>query len=220
MLFRSALQFIGFGTMNGPDGKPFKTRDGGVLRLEYLLKQITDKMYEKIRDNKELPEEEAKSTAEKVALAAVKYGDLSNQASKDYIFDIERFTSFEGDTGPYILYTMVRMKSILNKYREAGGNPDTASCMEPSSKVEKELMMDLAGFNAMLEEACAERAPHKVCAFIYQAANDINSFYHAVKILTEEDSKKQEGYIALLNNALKIMEICIGLLGFEAPERM
>ncbi len=216
----TALQFIGFGTMNGPDGKPFKTRDGGVLRLEYLLKQIKDQMYEKIRENKELPEDEAENTASMVALAAVKYGDLSNQAAKDYIFDIERFTSFEGDTGPYILYTMVRMKSILNKYREAGGNPDEVSCIEPSSKVEKELMMALAGFNAMLEEASEERAPHKVCAFIYQVANDINSFYHAIKILTEEDQRKQAGYIALLKNALRIMETCIELLGFEAPERM
>ena len=216
----TSLEFIGFGTMNGSDGKPFKTRDGGVLRLEYLLQQITDQMYEKIRENKELPEEEAKDTASKVALAAVKYGDLSNQASKDYIFDVERFTSFEGDTGPYILYTMVRMKSILNKYQENGGNVDDISCIEPASKSEKKLMMDMAGFNAMIAEASEERAPHKVCAYIYQMANDINSFYHAIKILTEEDKVKQSGYIALMRDALKIMEVCIGLLGFESPERM
>lgn len=216
----TSLEFIGFGTMNGSDGKPFKTRDGGVLRLEYLLKQITDQMYEKIRENKELPEEEALDTASKVALAAVKYGDLSNQAAKDYIFDVERFTSFEGDTGPYILYTMVRMKSILNKYQENGESAEHISCIEPASKVEKKLMMDMAGFNAMIAEASDERAPHKVCAYIYQLANDINSFYHAIKILTEEDKTKQSGYIALMRDALKIMEVCIGLLGFESPERM
>ena len=214
------LQFIGFGTMNGPDGKPFKTRDGGVLRLEYLLQQITDKMYEKVRENRDLSEEEAKATAAKAALAAVKYGDLSNQAAKDYIFDVERFTSFEGDTGPYILYTMVRMKSILHKYEGLGESLTGLSCMEPMTKAEKDLMMDLAGFSAMIDDACRERAPHKVCAFIYKAANDINSFYHATKILTEEDRTKRAGYIALLQCALKIMEVCIGLLGFEAPERM
>lgn len=215
-----SLEFIGFGTMNGADGKPFKTRDGGVLRLEYLLQQITDKMYDKIKENKELPEEEALDTARKIALAAVKYGDLSNQASKDYIFDIDRFTSFEGDTGPYILYTMVRMKSILNKYVESGKSLDGISCIVPSTKAEKELMMNLAGFRSMIEEAYTERAPHKVCAYIYKAANDINSFYHSIKILTEEDEKKQAGYIALMQASLKLLEACIGLLGFEAPERM
>lgn len=116
------LTHIGFGTMNGKDGKPFKTRDGGVMRLEYLLDEINEEMLKKITENQkekenlDISEEEAKQTAKTVALAAVKYGDLSNQASKDYCFDIERFTSFEGNTGPYILYTIVRIKSILKKY--------------------------------------------------------------------------------------------------------
>lgn len=214
------LQFVGFGTMNGKDGHAFKTRDGGVLRLEYLLSQISDQMYTKIAENKELPEEEAKNTAKTIALAAVKYGDLSNQASKDYIFDIERFTSFEGDTGPYILYTMVRIKSILNKYKSMGGNVETATLRTPETKVEKELMKSMAGFNAMIEEAFLERAPHKVCAYIYRMANDFNSFYHETKILSEEQEDKKQGYIALLSKCLKLFEACIDLLGFAAPDRM
>ncbi len=214
------LQFIGFGTMNGPDGKPFKTRDGGVLRLEHLLSQIKDKMYARIMENKELDPEEAADTAGKIALAAVKYGDLSNQASKDYIFDVDRFTSFEGDTGPYLLYTMVRIKSILAKYAEANGELPTAGRMVPDSKAQKELLKDMAGFPAMIADAFAERAPHKVCAYMYQLANDFNSFYHGTKILGEEDKTKQKGYIMLLQDALHLFETCTDLLGFEAPERM
>ncbi|MBQ2258471.1 MAG: arginine--tRNA ligase, partial [Lachnospiraceae bacterium] len=118
----TALKFLGFGTMNGKDGKPFKTREGGVTRLEILIKEINEEMFKKITDNREVAEEEARATAQIVALSAIKYGDLSNQASKDYIFDIDRFTSFEGDTGPYILYTIVRIKSILAKYTENGGD--------------------------------------------------------------------------------------------------
>ena len=107
------MEFLGFGTMNGKDGKPFKTRDGGVMRLESLIAQINKAVYDKIMENRTVSEEEANNTAKIVGLAALKYGDLSNQASKDYIFDIDRFASFEGNTGPYILYTIVRIKSIL-----------------------------------------------------------------------------------------------------------
>lgn len=214
------LQFIGFGTMNGADGKPFKTRDGGVLRLEYLLQQIANEMYDKIKENKELPEEEARNTANMIALAAVKYGDLSNQASKDYIFDTERFTSFEGDTGPYLLYTIVRIKSILHKFEENGGSLENLTCIAPTTAAEKDLMKDLVGFNAMVEDAFTERAPHKVCAYIYRLANEFNSFYHATKILSQEDAVKKNGYLALLQNTLCILETCIELLGFYAPERM
>ncbi len=216
----TSLEFIGFGTMNSANGTAIKTRDGGVLRLEYLLRQIEDQMYEKIRENKELPEEEAHETARKVALAAIKYGDLSNQASKDYIFDLERFTSFEGDTGPYLLYTMVRIKSILNKYRESGKSTEGLELNVPEEKAEKELMTELAGFGAMIETAAVERAPHKVCAYVYAVANAFNSFYHGTKILSEEDEKKQQGYIALLTLTLRLLESSIELLGFEAPERM
>ncbi len=214
------LKWIGFGTMNGKDGKPFKTRDGGVMRLEVLIRETTEEMYRKITENHELSEEEAKNTAKLIALAALKYGDLSNQASKDYVFDLDRFTSFEGDTGPYILYTIVRIKSILNKYKEQGGNPDAAELMDAVSTSEKDLMMQLAGFKSTMESAGAELAPHKICAYIYDLANAFNRFYHETRILAEEDEKRKEGLIALLVLTKEIMETCIDVLGFSAPDRM
>ncbi len=214
------LNFLGFGTMNGKDGKPFKTREGGVMRLESLLQEINEEMYKKITDNKEVDEKQARETARQVALAAVKYGDLSNQASKDYIFDIDRFTSFEGDTGPYILYTIVRIKSILRKYQKQGGNLSGANLKEAVGESEKSLVMEVARFNTMIEAAAAEIAPHKVCSYLYDLSNAFNKFYHETKILGEEDRERQEGYIALLCLCLNILETCIDLLGFDAPEKM
>lgn len=214
------LLHIGFGTMNGKDGKPFKTREGGVMRLEMLIKEINEEMYRKITDNREVDEEEARQTAKVVALSAIKYGDLSNQASKDYIFDIDKFTSFEGDTGPYILYTIVRIKSILSKVKEQGDLPDDDSIREAGSEAEKALMMEIAKFNAMMESAYAETAPHKVCAYIYDLANAFNRFYHETKIVSEEDQEKKAGWVALLMLTRDILETCIDVLGFSAPERM
>ena len=214
------LVHIGFGTMNGKDGKPFKTRDGGVMRLETLIQEINDEMLRKITDNREVDEAEAKETARIVALAALKYGDLSNQASKDYIFDMDRFTSFEGDTGPYILYTIVRIKSILAKYKESGAAIDENAFQTPVNDSEKALMMEIAKYNASLEAAYEELAPHKICAYIYDLANAFNRFYHETKILAEEDETKKAGYISLLVLTRDILETCIDLLGFSAPERM
>ena len=219
------LTHIGFGTMNGKDGKPFKTRDGGVMRLEYLLDEINEEMLKKITENQkekenlDISEEEAKQTAKTVALAAVKYGDLSNQASKDYCFDIERFTSFEGNTGPYILYTIVRIKSILKKYIAKNSLPD-APILGAHSASEKNLMLVLSRFNAMMENAYEEKAPHKICAYIYELANAFNGFYHETKILSEEDFKVQASYIGLLVLTKNILETCIDVLGFSAPDRM
>ena len=219
------LTHIGFGTMNGKDGKPFKTRDGGVMRLEYLLDEINEEMLKKITENQkekenlDISEEEAKQTAKTVALAAVKYGDLSNQASKDYCFDIERFTSFEGNTGPYILYTIVRIKSILKKYTAKNTLPD-APILGAHSASEKNLMLVLSRFNAMMENAYDEKAPHKICAYIYELANAFNGFYHETKILSEEDLKVQASYIGLLVLTKNILETCIDVLGFSAPDRM
>ena len=219
------LEFLGFGTMNGKDGKPFKTREGGVMRLEYLLDEINEEMLKKITENQkekenlDISEEEAKQTAKTVALAAVKYGDLSNQASKDYCFDIERFTSFEGNTGPYILYTIVRIKSILKKYTAKNSLPD-APILGAHSASEKNLMLVLSRFNAMMENAYEEKAPHKICAYIYELANAFNGFYHETKILSEEDLKVQASYIGLLVLTKNILETCIDVLGFSAPDRM
>ena len=220
------LKFLGFGTMNGKDGRPFKTRDGGVMRLEHLISGINEEMLAKIQENQKTKEnlgistEEAENTAKMVALAAIKYGDLSNQASKDYIFDIDRFTSFEGNTGPYILYTIVRIKSILNKYHGLGKDDSSAVIEAAHSKSEKDLMLELSKFNAVMESAFEETAPHKICSYIYDLANAFNSFYHGTKIMSEENETVQKSYIRLLELTKSVLETCIDVLGFSAPERM
>ncbi len=214
------LKHIGFGTMNGKDGKPFKTREGGVMRLEYLIADINEKMYEKIIENRAIAEDEARETAKKVGLAALKYGDLSNQAAKDYVFDIDRFISFEGNTGPYILYTIVRIKSILAKYAESGNVVKDCEIQKAESASAKALMLEAAKFNAVMEGAYEELAPHKICAYIYDLSNAFNRFYHETKILSEENEERKAGYIALLSITKCVLETCIDVLGFEAPERM
>ncbi len=218
------LKWLGFGTVNGKDGRPFKTRDGGVMRLENLVSETKEKMLQRIgeerREGRDMSDEEARQVADKAAIAALKYGDLSNQPAKDYVFDMERFTSSEGDTGPYILYTIVRIKSILAKYEEQGGRVADAALGIAQNESEKALMMQLTQFNAMMAGAFEEIAPHKVCAYIYDLANIFNHFYHETRILGEEDSAKKEGWIALLALTRDILEACIGVLGFEAPERM
>ena len=214
------LKFLGFGTMNGKDGKPFKTREGGVMRLENLIREINEEMLKKIMENRTVTEEEARKTAETVGMAAIKYGDLSNQASKDYVFDVDRFTSFEGNTGPYILYTIVRIKSILNKYQETGARVENLQIREAEGEFEKALMLETAKFNDMVNVVSEEIAPHKICSYIYDTANAFNKFYHETKILSEENETKREGYIALLKLTKEVLETCIDLLGFDAPERM
>lgn len=219
------LAYIGFGTMNGKDGKPFKTREGGVMRLERLIREINEEMIRKIHDNAQskgyqIDDKEAQEIARVVGLAAIKYGDLSNQASKDYIFDIDRFTSFEGDTGPYILYTIVRIKSILSKYEEQGNRLTDMVINEALNPSEKALMLELTKFHGMMELSVEELAPHRICAYIYDLANAFNRFYHETKILTETDEQKKSGWIALLKLTKEVLEVCIDLLGFEAPDRM
>ena len=214
------LKFLGFGTMNGKDGKPFKTREGGVMRLEHLLTQINEEMYRKIMENHEADPEEARETAKLVALSAIKYGDLSNQASKDYIFDVDKFTSFEGDTGPYILYTIVRIKSILAKYQAAGGSLEGAKIGLAASDSEKNLMLELTRFSDAIYQAYEEIAPHKICSYIYDLANDFNRFYHETKILSEGNEEQKASWIALLELTRRVLETSIDLLGFSAPERM
>ena len=322
----TVLSFIGFGTMNGKDGKPFKTREGGVMRLERLIGEINDEMYQKIVENRSVKDTDARGTAQIVGLSAIKYGDLSNQASKDYVFDVERFTSFEGNTGPYILYTIVRTKSILGKYKEEGNElkkgallapksdsekalmlsvsrfngvvenafeenrsvKDTdargtaqivglsaikygdlsnqaskdyvfdverftsfegntgpyilytivrtksilgkykeegnelkkGALLAPKSDSEKALMLSVSRFNGVVENAFEEKAPHKICAYIYELANEFNHFYHETKILSEQDEARKASYLALLDLVREVLETCIDLLGFSAPERM
>lgn len=216
----TALKFLGFGTMNGKDGRPFKTREGGVMRLETLIQDINEEMFKKITENHEIDPAEARETAKLVGLAAIKYGDLSNQASKDYVFDVDRFTSFEGNTGPYILYTIVRIKSILNKYQAGGGKVGAHLIQSPSGESEKALMLELSRFNSVMENAFEEIAPHKICSYIYDLSNEFNHFYHETRILTEEDEEKKAGWIQLLALTRDVLETCIDVLGFEAPEKM
>lgn len=215
------LDFIGFGTMNGKDGKPFKTRDGGVLRLQSLREMISDEVYKKIMENRGYSEEEARNIAGQVGLAALKYGDLSNQASKDYIFDVERFASFEGNTGPYILYTIVRIKSLIQKYVSQGGKmPEEVQYEAPVSESETQLYLTLGKFADAVESAYKELAPHKICQYIYELSEAFNHFYHETKILAEEDEKRRNSYLCLIRLVQKVLEQCIDLLGFEAPDKM
>lgn len=210
------LYFVGFGTMNGKDGKPFKTRAGGVMRLADLIKIIKDAGFEKLKENENIKGEEAQLVASKVGLAALKYGDLSNQASKNYIFDIDRFASFEGNTGPYILYTIARIKSILRK----ADNNINGTIIESQSDDERNLMLYLVKFNEAVETSFRDHAPHKVCDYIYELSNNFNKFYNSTRILSEEDEAKKNSWLALINLVKDVLEKALDLLAIESVDRM
>ncbi len=214
------LIFVGFGTMNGKDGKPFKTRDGGVLRLETLLSDVEKQVEDKMAD-RDMEEDVRHAAAQKIGLAAIKYGDLSNQASKDYVFDVDRFTSFEGNTGPYILYTIVRIKSLMNKVKAQGIEVKGEEAILPSqSKSQTDVMLAVSKWAETIEAAFNEQAPHKVCQFIYELSDAFNKFYHENKIVTNEDEKVRASYIALSRFVGNVLEQGINLLGLEAPDKM
>jgi arginyl-tRNA synthetase len=214
------LIFVGFGTMNGKDGKPFKTRDGGVLRLETLLSDVTKEVADKMAD-REIEAAQKEEAAGKIALAAIKYGDLSNQASKDYIFDVERFTSFEGNTGPYILYTIVRIKSLMNKVAAQGiAVAEDTKILPPENKSQTDVMLSLSKWSETVETVYAEQAPHKLCQFVYELSDSFNKFYHENKIVTNEEEAVRASHIQLSRLVGKVLEMGIDLLGLEAPEKM
>ena len=210
------LEHVGHGTMNGADGKPFKTRDGGVLRLEQLIGDMTDFVRAKVVENQIVSGDEVEATTAKIALAALKYGDLSNQPTKDYNFDLERFAAFEGNTGPYILYTIVRIKSILAKY----GPWEHLPIQVPANVYAKDLMLSITRFSPTLENALRTSSPNLICAYIYELAGCVNKFYHETRILGEENEELKAGYISLIGLAKNILETCIHILGFSAPEKM
>ncbi|NBH35078.1 arginine--tRNA ligase [Clostridiaceae bacterium] len=237
------MDYIGFGTMNGKDGKPFKTRDGGVMRLEHLIADIEEAVYDRILENRGvtgetgedntepqvmegeksgggMSEEEARNTARMIGLAALKYGDLSNQAAKDYVFDLDRFTSFTGNTGPYLLYTIVRIKSILKNYQEAGGQVGDAVILPPKGDSERELFLRLIRYNEVMENAFSELEPHKICQYLYELSNGFNGFYRDHKILTEEDKERQASWVRLITLTRDVLVSGIHVLGFDAPDRM
>ena len=210
------LRHIGYGTMNGKDGKPFKTRSGGVMRLESLINEITDFVRAKVVENQLVAADEVEETTAKIALAALKYGDLMNAPTKDYVFDLDRFAAFEGNTGPYILYTIVRIKSILSRF----GAWEDLPIRTPLTAEAKDLMLALTRFAEVTELAYRDDAPNLICAYIYELAGCANKFYHETRILTEADPEKQKGYIALIALTKGVLETCIDLLGFSAPEKM
>ena len=210
------LEHVGFGTMNGADGKPFKTREGGVMRLERLIAEMTDFVRAKVVENQIVAESEVEETTKKIAMAALKYGDLSNQPTKDYIFDMDRFAAFEGNTGPYILYTIVRIKSILGRY----GAWEHLNIQAPANGCAKDLMLAITKFGPTMEMALQNSAPNQICAYIYELAGCVNKFYHETPILKEENEETKAGHIALIGLAKNVLETCIYLLGFEAPEKM
>ena len=212
----TVLEHVGHGTMNGADGKPFKTRDGGVLRLEQLIADMTNFVRGKVVENKIVGEDEVEDTTAKIALAALKYGDLSNQPTKDYNFDLERFAAFEGNTGPYILYTIVRIKSILNRY----GAWENLPMQLPANAFAKDLMLSITKFGPTMEAALNASAPNMICAYIYELAGAVNKFYHETRILSEENEELKAGYISLIGLAKNLLEKCIYILGFSAPEKM
>ena len=212
----TGLEYLGFGTMNGKDGKPFKTRDGGVMRLENLIADMTDFVRAKVVENKIVADDEVEVTTKKIAMAALKYGDLSNQPTKDYVFDMDRFAAFEGNTGPYILYTIVRIKSILARY----GEWKHLNIQPAANAYAKDLMLAITKFGPSMEAALNSSAPNLICAYIYELAGAANKFYHETPILKEENENLKAGYIALMGLTKEILEQCIALLGFEAPEKM
>ena len=214
------LIFVGFGTMNGKDGKPFKTRDGGVLRLEQLLSDVESEVREKMAD-RDMDEDVLNDAAAKIGLAAIKYGDLSNQASKDYVFDVDRFTSFEGNTGPYILYTIVRTKSLNAKIEAQGINVDgDARILPAQNKTVTDVMLALSKWSDTVSAAYQEQAPHKICQFVYELCDAYNKFYHENKILANEDVQERQSWIVLSRLVGSVLEQAIDLLGLEAPDRM
>ena len=212
----TVLEHVGHGTMNGADGKPFKTRDGGVLRLEQLISDMTDFVRAKVVENKIVSDDEVEDTTRKIALAALKYGDLSNQPTKDYNFDLERFAAFEGNTGPYILYTVVRIKSILNRY----GAWEHLEMAPAANEWAQDLMLSITKFGPTMESALKTLSPNLICAYIYELSGAVNKFYHETRILTEENEELKAGYIALIGLAKRVLETCIDILGFAAPEKM
>jgi len=215
-----ALEHVGFGTMNGTDGKPFKTRAGGVLKLQDLIVMTTDKARERLHEaglGAEASAEEFEDIARKVAVAALKFADLQNFRGTSYVFDLDRFMSFEGKTGPYLLYQAVRIKSLLRKAAETGVAPGTIVVAEPA---ERDLALLLDAFGHAAAEAYDKRAPHFVAEHAYRLAQGFSKFYAACPVLTAADEASRASRLALSATTLRQLEIALDILGIDTPERM
>lgn len=218
VLDKTELAFLGFGTMNGSDGKPYKTRDGGVMRLSDLITAVEEAAAGKLDQSAFVggsSETERREIARKVGVAALKFGDLINQRGKDYIFDLDRFLSFEGKTGTYLLYTITRINSILQK----AGDKDSKLC-GIYNDADRELWLNLLLTGSVFERAFEEKAPNSICENAYQLASLFSRFYHDSHILTEEDEEKRQSWLALCGMTKKVLEKHLDVLGIETVERM
>ncbi len=214
------LEHAANGTMNGSDGKPFKTRAGGVLKLHDLITQARDKARERLREAElgaDLPEAEFEDIAAKVAVAALKFADLSNNRTTSYVFDLDRFMSFEGKTGPYLLYQAVRIKSLLRKAEAQGVLTGPIAIAEPA---ERELALTLDAFDAAVSDAYDRRAPHAIAEHAYRLAQSFSKFYAACPVLAADEPAMVGSRLALSKAALDQLETALRLLGIEPPERM
>lgn len=215
-----SLEHLGFGTMNGADGKPFKTRAGGVLKLHDLITMATDKARERLHEAKlgdDLPEAEFEDIARKVAVAALKFADLSNNRTTSYVFDLDRFMSFEGKTGPYLLYQAVRVKSLLRKAADQGVETAAIVIAEPA---ERDLALTLDAFDAATADAYDKRSPNLIAEHAYRLAQSFSKFYAACPILVAPDAATKGSRLALAAATLHQLEQALELLGIETPERM
>jgi arginyl-tRNA synthetase len=215
------LEHIGFGTVNGPDGKPFKTREGGVLRLGELIELITDAARKRLSEAniaEDYPEDERERIATQVGLAALKFGDLSNHRTSNYIFDLDRFSAFEGKTGPYLQYSAVRIKSILRKASEAGLSAGVL--VDPTVDQERDLMLRLVRLHEVLGRSASLRAPNVIAEYAYEVATDFSRFYEHCHILSEADGQRQASWLSLVGLTLGVLDLLLDLLGIEIPDRM
>lgn len=215
------LEHIGNGTMNGSDGKPFKTRSGDVVRLADLIQMVTQKATQRMAEigiAKDYGDDEKKQIARMVGVATLKFADLINHRSSDYIFDLDRFSKFDGCTGPYLLYTAVRIKSIIRKAEAQGLKP--GPILPPESDVMRDLLLKIAELPDILVLSFEKRAPNHLCDYIYNKAVQFNRFYHEHHILRESDPDRQASWLGLANLSLAVLELAIELLGMEIPERM
>ncbi|MEI9963717.1 MAG: arginine--tRNA ligase [Caulobacteraceae bacterium] len=216
----ASLEHIGFGTMNGPDGRPFKTREGGVLKLHDLISMARDKARERLHEaglGAELAEDEFEATAHRVAVSALKFADLQNFRGTSYVFDLDRFTSFEGKTGPYLLYQAVRIKSLLRRAEAEGAEAGRIMIEEPA---ERDLALVLDAFDHALAEAYDKRAPNFVAEHAYRLAQTFSRFYAACPVLGAPDTEVRAARLSLSRAALNQLEMALFLLGIETPERM
>jgi len=215
------LEHIGFGTMNGPDGKPFKTREGGIVRLADVIQMVTTTARKRLDEAhlaEEYPEDERDRIAAQVGVAALKFGDLINNRVSDYTFDLDRFSSFEGKTGPYLQYAAVRVKSILRKTSEQGLGP--GEIVAPGEASERALVLKLLELPGVVERAIELRAPNHVAEYAHLLAGEFNRFYDDCHILSEEDPARQASWLAVSSWTLAALESLLGLLGIEIPDRM